>query len=128
MNKLGYRFDEEGYFVEPVVLEKGMDMTNIVDFPWEEPCVRPRFVKGKWVDAGRIEDVTIDVSAPEEEKLMGIRNDVALTGIEVTKIQKQLEEAEVLMSQMVVESLMILEENQRIKQEIEELRNGGSKQ
>lgn len=128
MVKLGYRFDEEGYFVEPVELEKGMDMTNIVDFPWEEPCVRPRFVKGKWVDAGRIEDVTIDLSAPEEEKLMGIRNDVALTGIEITKVQKQLEETEALMSQMVVESLMILEENQRIKQEIEELRNGGSKQ
>lgn len=128
MVKLGYRFDEEGYFVEPVELEEGMDMTNIVDFPWEEPCVRPRFVKGKWVDAGKIEDVTIDASAPEEEKLMGIRNDVALTGIEITKVQKQLEEAEVLMSQMVVESLMILEENQRIKQEIEELRNGGSKQ
>lgn len=127
MNKLGYRFDEEGYFVEPVEIEKGMDMTNIVDFPWEEPCVRPRFVKGKWIDAGKIEDVIVKSDIPEEDKLLGIRNELALTGTEMTKVQRQLEETEVLLSQMVVESLMILEENQRIKQEIEKLRNGGNK-
>lgn len=48
---LYYHFDDEGYFTETSEVFEGVDAPeNATLEVWSEPCYKPRFVDGEWVD------------------------------------------------------------------------------
>ena len=51
--QLYYLYDDEGFFIEAVEAVEGEDAPeNGTLEVWSEPCFKPKFVDGKWIDGG----------------------------------------------------------------------------
>ena len=81
--KVGFRYDDAGYFIEPVEIF-GDELPDYVTLEtWEEPCVKPRFVDGSWTDEGHLPEpspteMTVDEKiALLEKENMQLKNSVA---------------------------------------------------
>lgn len=53
MAKQVYKIDENGYYIEPVILEKEQEIPNdCVEVRPPQPCYKPRWAGEEWVEEG----------------------------------------------------------------------------
>jgi hypothetical protein len=74
--KMFYKYDSDGYYSEPVVVDDWKDgdtiPDNCTDKPVTQPCINPRFINGKWRDDGK----TRTQEQTPQQKLAALSMDV----------------------------------------------------
>ena len=65
-----YRFDSNGYYVEPVVLNDGDPIPeDCTDIPLPQPNWKPKFVNGEWIETATEEEMNPPILEPEPSAL-----------------------------------------------------------
>ncbi|KAB2860964.1 MAG: hypothetical protein F9K39_14375 [Exiguobacterium chiriqhucha] len=102
--KIGFKYDKEGYFVEPIELFNDDIPEYVTIEPWQEPCVKPRFVDGVWTDAGHLPE-PLPNELTVTEKLATMERDNRMLRLKNDILANQYQFLEDVITEMIVATL-----------------------
>ena len=84
MEKEVYRFDENGYYIEPVLIKDGESIpSDCTDIRPRDGLIKAKFTGDKWIEGATQEEIDAIMSKPDlptiEERLKALEDAMLIT-------------------------------------------------